>query len=101
MQKKMNILHHMYVEFAPTWPVQLIKPAVSGISEEHIAQDTRNGKRREGGGNEQRAMSWQGNKEATYLPERDHVIVMQAPRVSSFDILQILRIPIFHESANI
>ena|SRR6188768_1184711 len=101
MQKKMNILHHMYVEFAPTWPVQLIKPAVSGISEEHIAQDTRNGKRREGGGNEQRAMSWQGNKEATYLAERDHVIVMQAPRVSSFDILRILRIPIFHESANI
>jgi len=53
--------------------------------------------RRERGGNEQRAMSWQGIKVA----ERDHVIVMQVSRVSSFDILQILRIPIFHESANI
>ena len=45
-------------------------------------------------------MSWQGNKEATYLAERDHVVVMQAPRVSSFDILRILRIPVFHVSAN-
>ena len=70
--------------------------SLGDLGGEHIAQDTRNGMRRERGGNEQRAMSWQA-----YLAERGHVIVMQAPRVSSFDILRILRIPIFHESANI
>jgi len=48
MQADGNELHHTYVEFAPTWQVQLIKLAVSGTSERSILLKTR-GMRERGG----------------------------------------------------
>jgi len=72
--------------------------SLGDLGEEHITQDTRNVMKREGGGRSKTSDVLAGEQgDGT----RSRYRYASVKGVSSFDILRILPIPIFHESANI